>query len=381
VSGTDALIFGLVVALRLLIPLGILRYPLPAIIAALVIDAADQTIFQQTTNIDLEEFNYQGYDKALDIYYLAIAYIATFRNWRSGPAVLIAAGLWYYRLVGVTLFELTQWRPLLILFPNTFEYFFIFMAAVRLQWDDRKLSARTVAAAAAAIWVFIKLPQEYWIHIAQLDFTDFVKEDLLGSVGTASWGDAFGTRPVVALLMAVIVVAALAVAVVVWRRLPSADYPLTFDADNIPEAKAVDPSLPTHWGQGLGEKILLISLTVIIFSQALETDAAVWRLTVAVTVIVASNAVLTQWLRRDRGAWTSTARAFGATLVLNIAIYVGLGILVSTEGRDDITAAVLLLLLTLIVTLFDRYRSARGDLTVDDVHDLVRAVRHRPRTA
>ena len=56
-SGTDAMIFGLVVALRLLIPLGILRYPLPAIIAALVIDAADQTIFQQTTNIDLEEFN------------------------------------------------------------------------------------------------------------------------------------------------------------------------------------------------------------------------------------------------------------------------------------------------------------------------------------
>ena len=126
-SSPDLVIFGAVVVLRLLVPLGILRFPLPAILAALVIDAADQTIFQQFTNIDLEEFNYQGYDKALDIYYLTIAYIATFRNWRSGSAIVVAAALWYYRLIGVTLFELTEWRPLLILFPNTFEYFFIFI--------------------------------------------------------------------------------------------------------------------------------------------------------------------------------------------------------------------------------------------------------------
>ena len=26
------------------------------------------------------------------------------------------------------------------------------------------------------IWVFIKLPQEWWIHIAQLDFTDFMAD-------------------------------------------------------------------------------------------------------------------------------------------------------------------------------------------------------------
>ena len=47
--------------------------------ACLVIDAADQTIFQNHTDLDLT--GYQGYDKALDVYYLAIAYLSTFRNW------------------------------------------------------------------------------------------------------------------------------------------------------------------------------------------------------------------------------------------------------------------------------------------------------------
>ena len=48
-----------------------------------------------------------GYDKALDIYYLAIAYASTLRNWRDPFAFDIAALLWYYRLVGALAFELT----------------------------------------------------------------------------------------------------------------------------------------------------------------------------------------------------------------------------------------------------------------------------------
>jgi hypothetical protein len=67
----DQVIFLLVVGLRFGVPLLIFRFPLPAIMAALVIDAADQTIFQNST--DLELTGCQGYDKALDIFYLAIA--------------------------------------------------------------------------------------------------------------------------------------------------------------------------------------------------------------------------------------------------------------------------------------------------------------------
>ena len=38
------------------------------------------------------------------------------------------------------------------------------------------MSRRFWILTAAAIWIFIKLPQEYWIHVAQLDFTDSVRE-------------------------------------------------------------------------------------------------------------------------------------------------------------------------------------------------------------
>ena len=68
-------VFWVVAIARFLIPLTIPRYPLPGIIASLILDGVDQTIFQQFPGLQLE--GYQGYDKALDIYYLAIAYIST----------------------------------------------------------------------------------------------------------------------------------------------------------------------------------------------------------------------------------------------------------------------------------------------------------------
>ena len=43
---TDLLVFWLVVLSRFLVPLAIPRFPLPAILAALIIDGVDQTIFQ-----------------------------------------------------------------------------------------------------------------------------------------------------------------------------------------------------------------------------------------------------------------------------------------------------------------------------------------------
>jgi hypothetical protein len=90
-------VFLVVVAMRFVIPLFIPRFPLPAILAALVIDAADQTIFQQFTNLNLD--GYQNYDKALDIFYLTIAFLAVYRNWTNtvgdqrGPVPLVLPAL------------------------------------------------------------------------------------------------------------------------------------------------------------------------------------------------------------------------------------------------------------------------------------------------
>jgi hypothetical protein len=158
--GAEAVVvFTAVVGARFLVPLLIPRYPLPAIVAALILDGIDQTIFQW---FGYDPPGYQGYDKAMDVYYLAIAYLTTLRNWPSRPAVDIARFLYFYRLVGVVAFELTEWRPLLMIFPNTFEYFFIAYEIVRLRRDPTRYGMRFWLYTAAAIWIFIKLPQEYW---------------------------------------------------------------------------------------------------------------------------------------------------------------------------------------------------------------------------
>ncbi|HMO95703.1 MAG TPA: hypothetical protein PKD27_06240, partial [Tepidiformaceae bacterium] len=133
----DGIVIAGVLALRFLLPLSILRYPLPGILAAMLADSIDGAIFDSYTSVSLE--NYQFYDKSLDIYYLAIAYIATLRNWVDPAALRIAQFLWYYRLFGVALFATMDARVLLFIFPATFEYFFIFYEAVRLRWNPEAL--------------------------------------------------------------------------------------------------------------------------------------------------------------------------------------------------------------------------------------------------
>ena len=108
---TAGLVFWAVVLSRLLVPLAIPRFPLPAILACLIIDAADQSIFQAIAP-DADLTAYQSYDKALDIYYLVIAYIAVLRNWTNQHAIYIARFLIFYRLVGVVFFELGVPLPL-----------------------------------------------------------------------------------------------------------------------------------------------------------------------------------------------------------------------------------------------------------------------------
>src|SRR3954453_8768894 len=94
VSTTETTMFVLVVGARFLVPLLIPKFPLPAIIACLVLDAADQSIFQA---FGFDPPGYQSYDKAMDVYYLAMAYLSTLRNWASVAAYQVSRFLYFYR--------------------------------------------------------------------------------------------------------------------------------------------------------------------------------------------------------------------------------------------------------------------------------------------
>ena len=67
---------------------------------------------------------------------------------RLDQAFQVSRFLFYWRLVGVALFELTQMRALLIIFPNTFEYFFIFYEVFRLRWDPERMTKKVAIGAA-----------------------------------------------------------------------------------------------------------------------------------------------------------------------------------------------------------------------------------------
>lgn len=360
----DGVIFGTVIAARILVPLAIPRFPLPAMLAALVIDGVDQTIFQTFTRLDLA--GYQTYDKALDVYYLSIAYTATLRNWTHHTAIAVGRFLYYFRLVGVVLFEITQVRALLLVFPNTFEYVFDLYEAIRARWDPRRLSDGFVIGAAAIIWIFIKLPQEWWIHVARLDATDLLKEVVFGVPLEASWIDAVAARPIVA-VVAVTVMVGLAIAArwLLLHRLPPADHRLTLDADK--GQKPVDPAAVERerrrlarrlFDRELVEKTALIALVSIIFGRMLPgVDATPLETAIGIGIIIVVNTAITEALVRQGASWQSGIRQFAVMLVINIGIVaVGQALVTSlTEQRLE-HAFVFAGLLTLIVTLYDRYR-------------------------
>ena len=369
-GATEWAIVILVVGARLLLPLAIPYFPLVGVVACLILDAIDQTIFQQFSAIPLE--GYQSYDKALDIYYLTITYLSTFRNWDNGIAFRMVQFLFYYRLVGVVAFELTQVRAILFIFPNTFEYFFIFCEAVRLRWDPMRMGKWTVIIATALIWVFIKLPQEWWIHIAQNDMTDFIKEDLFGVTAQDGWLDAFANRPpVLVAIVAVFTVIGLVGYWIVTRKAPAGDHGPTLKADSLPaalrgaELYRIVRARAKVFSWALLEKVMLTALVSLIFASMLTgLESGGLRLIASVSLFIVLNAGVSHWLASRGRSWDTVAVEFAGMTVINLGMVAAVRLFGRTLGIIDRPLQLgltlfFVLLLTLIIVLFDRYNTVR----------------------
>ena len=336
--------FVVVVGGRFVLPLLIPRFPLPAIVACLVLDAVDQTIFQLFGH---DPPGYQSYDKAMDVFYLAVAYLSTLRNWDSLAAIAVARFLFYYRLVGAFLFEVTGQRAVLLLFPNTFEYFFIAYHLVALRWSTATIRMRTWVMTAAAIWVLIKLPQEYWLHVAELDVTDTLRDH--------PW-----TRWVLAL-------AILGGAAVLWfavrPRLPRPAHPLVLSAGQIPPAvdnatsrAALRVTGGWVWSWMTLEKVALVGLVSVIYGQILPgITASDLRIFLAIGVIVVANAGITLLASRRRWTIESATYAVLVRIVVNVVL-VDLADIALGNGGTGWDTFFFLCLISLMTTLHDRYQ-------------------------
>jgi hypothetical protein len=344
-SGDVLLVFIAVVGARFVLPLFIPAYPLPAIIGCLLLDGVDQTIFQA---FGYDPPGYQGYDKAMDVYYLAIAYISTLRNWVSPGAFEVGRFLYFYRLVGVVAFELLQSRALLLLFPNTFEYFFIAYEGVRSRWDPVRFVRRWWIVLAALIWVVIKLPQEYWIHVAQLDVTDFLAEH--------SWATP--------LLVALLALLAAVLWFVVRPRLPEPDWPLRIAPDPLPEEMDTAAERAA-WRADTGrvrsgvtvEKVALVGLLSVVFAQTLPgARTSDLELFIGTSAFVVANAAIALAAARRAFSIENLLAAFVVRLAVNVGLVAVARVLLGPRDLDVSSAVFFVLLLSLVTTLHDAWQ-------------------------
>jgi len=349
VVSSDQMILWAVIVSRFLLPLAIPRYPLPAVVACMLLDAADYQIFNWFTSLPIESLEiYQGYDKSLDIYYLTIAYVSTLRNWTNPFAFKLDRFLFFYRLVGVALFELTQLRAILLIFPNTFEYFFIAYEAFRMRQDPLKLTKRILIIIAAFIWIYIKLPQELWIHIIQPNYPDLIKDNPWTLLVLAAWS--------------------VGIAAFAWwllrekqagRRVSLAADPIPTDLELRAEQRSVTSQSNRFIDVALIEKIALISLLSIIFAQVLPgVKASDIQIAIGVALLIVINTALSHWLSRRGRGWKSILQEFIIMTLINFSLVLAANFLLPRiDGSINLVDALFfVLLLTLNVTLYDRYR-------------------------
>ncbi|TMD30085.1 MAG: hypothetical protein E6I94_05305 [Chloroflexi bacterium] len=172
-----------IAAVRIAGSLPVLRWPFAGGILAVLVDLSDLLL---RDTLDLGGIpDYQSFDKWLDQVYMA-AFLVVALRWPR-PEKTIAIALYGWRLVGFVAFEAFGDRGLLLLFPNVFEFWFLFVAAVhrfRPGFDWRPVTV----APALAVLLALKELQEWAIHgarlfdgISSLDAIDIVRRWLTGS--------------------------------------------------------------------------------------------------------------------------------------------------------------------------------------------------------
>jgi hypothetical protein len=366
----EAWIVLAVVGARFLAPLAIPKFPLPASIAALALDLVD--FFAHDAFVSVGHHDYQAYDKALDIHYLAMQYLATMRNWVNIFAFDAGRFLFYYRLAGALLFNFLNAQVLFFLFPSVFGTFFLFYEVVRTRWNPLRLSRGLIVRAIVVILVFIKLPQEAWIHLAHIGWDDVVNAlRLIATDGPSS--AAFWLIVASGALVAITLI--VLTRMKVWDRLPPPDWPRRFDADagaapintmaavaavNTTAAVAAQRSGARRlFDMELVEKVLFITPVTVIFSRlAPGVGAASLAMAIGIGVIIVANAAVGESLIRRGVRWDSVEAQFAVMGIINLLIAAVFYFAVWVLGyRVDVAATLLsLFMLTLLVTLYDRYQ-------------------------
>jgi hypothetical protein len=159
------------------VPLSILRWPLAGGLASMLADALDVVLIEV---IGLDGFShYAALDKGLDMYYLSFEAFVSLR-WEP-LAKWTSVVLFAYRAVGVLVYEATQVRVWLLVFPNVFENFYLIYLALK-GWMPAFALTPWRLAALLLLALVPKLAQEYLLHFAEAQPWDWTKRHVLRDV-------------------------------------------------------------------------------------------------------------------------------------------------------------------------------------------------------
>ena len=152
----EQLIIGLI---RIAGSLPVLRWAFAGALIAIVVDFSD--LFFMAV-IDLGGLgDYQAFDKWIDLVYM-FSFLWVANRWR-GPERTIALGLFAFRMIGFVAFEITGDRIVLLVFPNVFEFWFVFVAIRLHYWRNYEMTRQRLAKW-FAVTLVLKMGQEWVLH-------------------------------------------------------------------------------------------------------------------------------------------------------------------------------------------------------------------------
>lgn len=166
-----------VIIIRLLAPFLILRKPFWGMLLAIAADASDVIIMDAFGWGFLAGRNYHLLDKFLDTYYLAFAFYASLA-WQEVLARRVSVILFFWRLLGVIVFEITHLRQIIFFAPNIFENFYLLVAGLRQFFPKFRIDTAKRVAIIFVIAAVPKIIQEYIMHFLEFPTWPFIKHNI-----------------------------------------------------------------------------------------------------------------------------------------------------------------------------------------------------------
>ena len=338
-------VFVVVVGLRFLLPLFIPRWPLPGVLACLVLDGIDQTIFQA---FGFDPPGYQNYDKAMDLFYLSIAFLASLQNWTRTSAVGISRFLFFYRMVGVmALRDHRRAHPA----AGLPEHLRVLLHRLR-GWSG---CAGTRAGSACASGSSRPPPSGSSSSCRRSTGSTWPSSTSPTPGRTCRGSPRSSSAPCSSGLALLWFVVRPRLLPADWSWRVAAD-PLPAEMDTAAERDAWTAAHVRVWSWSTLEKVVLIGLLSTIYARILPgLEVSDLRMFVGIAAYVVVNAAISIAFARRAGTREGLAGDFGVRVVVNLGLVLLARLVLGANALDLSATVFFVLLVSLLVTMHDRF--------------------------